>query len=506
MLPSHNERQRKARAEYFAQKVYENTDRHGPLACAVAINCVLIALGGLVTIRSSLAPNEDAIEVSLGTEGFLTEDTSSSPPAGGGSAAQAVLEQAAQQMMTATPTPAVPTDLTAITTMANTALAFDVKPAAPSTPSIGVPTIKAPTVAKGTGTGTGEGQGTGTGNGTGSGTGTETGQGTGSGTGTGQRGGGARIGTLHIEGARIGILHDTSGSMGDRMQDVRKIAREQMGSQAIIAPIANTALYLKPKPFNLDVHEDFGDMKQYLGAFQKLAEKNVESIFLVTDLEDGQDDAFMNRLGETLRAKKIRLYVSSSRGYAIPSLLRLIATTGGGYEWSGHQMDAAKLLPLLEELYTIEEGKTPKEETLQEIHEAFVQGDLATIETLIAETRTQKSVKSEKQIAREKRMAEVERVHKEAPYYNQTVTVQGINVTLLPHGQLQWANNNTGATNTKQTRSESIGPDGKVTQESSTFGGKISQDAGQRQGGSWKLNDANQIEVTLSDGEVVVIE
>lgn len=235
LLPAKTKRQRKARAAYLATKIQENADRHGPLAAAVAVNGVLIALGGLITVRHSLSTgDQDAIEVSL-NDGFLTKDEAPAPPSGGSTAAsQAALDQAMQQMLT-TPA-ATASDLTAVTTVAPAPVAFEVKAAAPTGPSAA--TLQALNQATATaagnasnGTATGSQSGTGTigRQGEGGGTGTLTGLGSGtwdskSRNAQGNVGAGwARPGKDALENQKIVLIYDQTQRFAGDTQNYPEI-------------------------------------------------------------------------------------------------------------------------------------------------------------------------------------------------------------------------------------------------------------------------------------------
>jgi len=306
------------------------------------------------------------MEVSLDVGSFLSDEPAGSPPSGGNSpndelAKVANLTEINPPTFTALPPEVIPA-ITANTPSTFAALQTN---ALTNSKTIGseilIPDTEA-TQGQGEGTSSpsksGEGNGTGTGSGPGSGTGTGgEGDADGTGNGSGNGGSGIQIGKyLSNEKETIGIILDTSGSMEKVAQEVKRTIQNLKTTNRKLKVRIGTMEDSLFDSNNTEIHPKTGVLirktnptKEKIDEIKKLWGTGAKTIFILTDLEDGQNNSSIQELAKVIKICNLKLNIISLGKHPIPSLFQLIQETGGIYVNNGVEITPEAYQTIVEE-------------------------------------------------------------------------------------------------------------------------------------------------------------
>jgi|GEM_PF-2808738 len=326
-----DKRGKNRRADVFARKCEENAQKNAPTGISIILNTLFLWFLGTALPRRQSETKEPALEISLNTEGFFSEEPVGSPPSGGTGSGDGLAKASTIKDTSPTlsnpvtgavnPIPTITSDVTATVAALQVTALTNAKTIGSEISISGSDITQAQseeTSPSGTGgTGTSEGNTGGTGEGTGEGQ----GEGQAPPTTTSSIPGGQLVGGALVHGDNIGILIDHSSSMGNRYWEAREaIQRRRLkkNTKITVEAIPSCAF---AEPYHLEI----------LRKIEMVAKTRIKTLYIYADFQDPQESAIILQVEQIIKQYNLKFNLTTFGRHPSPELYELTQKTGGIY-------------------------------------------------------------------------------------------------------------------------------------------------------------------------------
>ncbi len=161
--------------------------------------------------------------------------------------------------------------------------------------------------------------------------------------GTGGDGASMKVGKLTVKARRLGVVLDISGSMQVHLPGVKKELRRTF-SQAKIVEVEGCGLHWNrssaPEKQEVRLRSSADSVVEAVEML--VADAKVDAIYWFSDLQDGESEQGLSRLGELLNLEKgkgraVRLYIRSLERKPSTKLAAIVRTSGGAVQAGGKE-------------------------------------------------------------------------------------------------------------------------------------------------------------------------
>lgn len=158
------------------------------------------------------------------------------------------------------------------------------------------------------------------------------------GPGSGREGGSMKIGRMEVRSMRLGVILDVSGSMQSLLPEVKREIRKGFSSAEIVN-VEGCRLDWRPvEGEELDRVKLKREAKSVIEAVEMLVVAGkVDAIYWFSDLQDGETEEGVARLGQLLRIdgakpQRVKLYIRSLQNPPRRELATIVRASGGAVQ------------------------------------------------------------------------------------------------------------------------------------------------------------------------------